>query len=386
MKNSKVIIICAFLVLFSMFHVLPSFAADVSPSKQSRVLKSKIQKITKSVKLKKNKFSKLEKTIFSTDKKIESLSKKQFELEQKLRKTRLRLAGLEKEKKQLLASISTSNQNLSRLIRAFYILQRQQPLKVLLNQKDMGTVGRLKVYHDYLIRAYTNQSTRLQKQLNEMSTLDKTLSRRQLMLEELLQKNRQQTIQLQKSYKERQQTLAKLQSEIKSATSKIKRLKSDQKRLEKLAKAIAKLKLEKKSSGMSFAKKRGRLAWPVKGRVVQKFGRLRAGSKLKWRGVLIETQAGSEVRAVSKGEVVFADWLTGYGFVIILDHGRHYMSLYGHNQQLLLDVGDKVNENQLIALAGNSGRSGKPALYFEIRYKGKPVNPTKWIVARKSRR
>ncbi|MDH3326710.1 MAG: peptidoglycan DD-metalloendopeptidase family protein [Gammaproteobacteria bacterium] len=134
---------------------------------------------------------------------------------------------------------------------------------------------------------------------------------------------------------------------------------------------------------MSFAKKKGELSWPVSGRVTQKFGRIRAGSKLKWRGVLIETQAGAVVSAVEKGQVVFADWLTGYGFVLIIEHGKGYMSLYAHNQQLLGKVGDQVRKNQHIALAGNSGRSGKPALYFEIRYKGKPVNPARWIVARK---
>jgi len=398
MKNHGIILSCVFFVSFFMFHVLPVYSAEQSLnsssksfSKQSSVsikadsqrLKSNIRSISKSLKLKQNQRSKLQKKIYQFDSQIQKLGDSHLELSQKQTQAKARLAGLAQEKSFLLKNIKSSNQAMAELIRAFYLIQNQQPLKALINGENSSKTARLKIYHDYLIKDYLKQYQVLSEQYETLKTLDVRLNKRLSVLEELEEQNRKQALTLRNRYKQRGLALNKLEAEITSATSKVTRLKADQKRLEKLAREINRIK-KAKPSGMSFATHKGGLSWPVKGHVTQTFGRLRAGSKLKWRGVLIRTQAGASVTSVANGRIVFADWLSGYGFVIIVDHGRGYMSLYAHNQQLLGNVGDSVRENQLIALAGSSGRNGKPALYFEIRYKGKPVNPAKWIAAKKS--
>jgi len=390
-----------------MFHVLQGHSAERSSKEQStnhssstsqkqktentssvkadrKRLQSKISRISNSIKLKENQKTRLQKKIYSFDKKIESLSLTRLELIQKQTKAQDRLDGLEQEKTNLLVGIEASSQSMADLIRAFYILQLKKPVNVLLNQEDVGKTGRMKTYHDYLIKDYLKQYQELNNKYSQLKEIDQSLITRLLVLEKLVEKNNRQATALQESYEERNLALEKLTTEIASDKSEIESLKADEKRLEKLAQAIAKIE-KKKTTGMSFAEHKGGLIWPVNGKVVQRFGRNRAGSKLKWRGVLIETSVGANVTAIAKGRIVFADWLSGYGFVLILDHGREYMSLYAHNQQLLGKVGDQVRENQQIALAGSSGRSGKPALYFEIRHKGKPVNPAKWILAKKSR-
>jgi len=388
MKNNSVFYSCLIFVSLSMFHVLQVHASAQSPAKSKQTiegLKSQISSISKSIKLKENQKNSIQKKIHASDKAIEKLSFTLLEISEKQKLARTKLSDLEKNRIDLTRNIESSNNSMSQLMKAFYLLRNRSPGKLLLNQEDVGKSGRLKVYHDYLIEDYLAKYHELSKQLDSLKTLDASLTKRLVMLDELEKKNKEHAKTLKERYAKRHKELTHLKAEIKADSTKIGSLKGAQKRLEALAKAITKLKL-KKSSGTSFAKLKGGLSWPVSGRVVQKFGRTRAGSKLKWRGVLIETNAGASVTAIAKGRVVFSDWLAGYGFVLIIEHGRGYMSLYAHNQHLLSKVGDLVRENQQIAQAGSSGRSGKPALYFEIRHKGKPVNPAKWIIARKSRK
>lgn len=368
---------------FVLFLLVLVFQAHADESGQ-RQLKQQIQSISQSLKLKENQKTRLQKKIYASDKKIQRLGDKFLAIKNKQRQSQNRITGLEQEKSSLTSKITASNKTLSQMMRLFYMLPAQTPLNLLISRNNFGKTGRQKVYYDYFIKDYLQQHNKLTTQLVDLNQLDKLLSDQIIELKLLAEKNKKHSLNLELKYQQRSDELAKVIKEIGKRSTKIKLLKNDQKRLEKLAKAIAKLK-KKKINGMSFAKQKGGLAWPVNGKVTNKFGRLRSGSKLKWRGVLIETKAGASVKAVSGGRVVFSDWLTGYGFVLIIEHGRGYMSLYGHNQQLLKSVGDNVSKNEQIALAGKSGRNGKPALYFEIRHKGKPINPSKWIVANKSR-
>jgi septal ring factor EnvC (AmiA/AmiB activator) len=128
-----------------------------------------------------------------------------------------------------------------------------------------------------------------------------------------------------------------------------------------------------------FAGLKGKLAWPVRGRLAGEYGQPREGGPVKWTGVLLEASQGTPVRAIYRGRVAFADWLPGLGLLMILDHGDGYMSLYGHNEALLKEPGDWVSPGETIAQVGDTGGQARPALYFEIRAKGEPVNPHDWI-------
>ena len=130
--------------------------------------------------------------------------------------------------------------------------------------------------------------------------------------------------------------------------------------------------------GGNFAKLRGKLTRPVSGKIAANYGAKRTGSA-KWQGILFRAPAGSEVSACASGTVVFSDWLRGYGNLIIIDHGNTYMSVYANNETVYKNVGDRVKQGETISTVGNSGGDDTPGLYFEIRYKGKPVNPTPWL-------
>ena len=123
---------------------------------------------------------------------------------------------------------------------------------------------------------------------------------------------------------------------------------------------------------------KGKLIWPVKGRLKHSF-KSKRGNYLRWEGWLINTQAGTVVQAVHHGRVVFSNYLRGFGLLVIVDHGDGFMSLYAHNQELLRETGDWVQSGEIVSRAGNTGGLNKPALYFEIREKGVPVNPKIWL-------
>jgi septal ring factor EnvC (AmiA/AmiB activator) len=130
----------------------------------------------------------------------------------------------------------------------------------------------------------------------------------------------------------------------------------------------------------AFARLRGKLAWPVSGHLVARFGEARAGG-VRWDGVLVATERGTPVKAVCEGRVIYADWLPGLGLLAIIDHGDGYLSLYGHNERLYKGAGEHVAAGETLAAAGDSGGSGRTELYFEIRKGGKPVDPRPWFKA-----
>jgi murein hydrolase activator len=173
--------------------------------------------------------------------------------------------------------------------------------------------------------------------------------------------------------------LANLEAESHTRAQNLEKLRSQQAGLEKLLRQLREA-MEKYpiDSNDAFAHLRGKLAWPVSGHVIARFGETRAGG-VKWDGVLVATERGAPVRAIYQGRVIYADWLPGLGLLTIVDHGDGYMSLYGHNERLYKAVGDRVSAGDAIASAGDSGGSAKPELYFEIRKAGKPVDPRPWF-------
>jgi septal ring factor EnvC (AmiA/AmiB activator) len=135
-----------------------------------------------------------------------------------------------------------------------------------------------------------------------------------------------------------------------------------------------------------FASVKGKLAWPVQGRIAGAYGQPRGAGPVKWSGVLLEAAAGTQVRAVYHGRVAFADWLSGLGLLVIVDHGSGYMSLYGHNEALLKEAGDWVDPGEPIAQVGDTGGQARAGLYFEIRLNGEPIDPNPWIAKRSAGR
>jgi septal ring factor EnvC (AmiA/AmiB activator) len=290
-----------------------------------------------------------------------------------------RRAALAQEQHRHEADLASARQDLASELRAAYLISTVEPLKLLLNQQDPARAGRLFVYYSYFTRAHAREIDRVNTELAAIGRLDQELAAEEAHLQELESQRHAQLSELEQARLQRSQVLANLQVESRNRVQNLERLQRQKAGLEKLLHDLERVVPSYPTNGQdAFSRLRGKLAWPVSGRVVAHFGDTRAGG-IKWDGVRIATERGSPVRAVSDGRVIYADWLAGLGLLAIVDHGNGYLSLYGHNERLLKGAGDHVAAGEPIAAAGDSGGEDSPELYFEIRRGGKPVDPRPWF-------
>jgi septal ring factor EnvC (AmiA/AmiB activator) len=290
-----------------------------------------------------------------------------------------RRAELALEKREREKELEGERAALAAQMRAAYMIGREEPLKLLLNQRDPARAGRMFAYYGYFGRARAGQIARIEDFVARIAELDAELEAEQARLADLETRQREEVERLDKARAERGEVLASLTAEARSRAASLDRLRREQAALEKLLRelrrAIEKFPSDSKSP---FARMRGKLAWPTTGRVIARYGQTRAGG-LKWDGVLLSTTRGAPVRAVYHGRVIYADWLAGLGLLVILDHGDGYLSLYGHNEQIYRKVGERVTAGDPVAAAGDTGGRSSPELYFEIRRAGRPVSPIPWF-------
>ena len=272
-----------------------------------------------------------------------------------------RRAELAAERRTEEAALARDREALAGQIRAASMIGRQEPLKLLLNQRDPGQTGRVLVYYQYFGRARASQIAAIDAHLDELAGLDAELAAEEQRLTMLEEQQRGEVAKLQSARERRGRALVSLETESKSRAKELERLKEQQGGLEKLVRelrrALERIDKFPTDSKDAFARLRGKLAWPVAGRLVAAFGQTRAGG-VKWDGVLLAGTQGTPVRAVYHGRVVYADWLSGLGLLTIIDHGDGYLSLYGHNERLYKEVGERVTAGDTIATLGDSG--GRP--------------------------
>lgn len=250
-------------------------------------------------------------------------------------------------------------------------------LKLLLNQQDPSKIERILSYYRYFNQARIAQIEQLKSTTDALAELEQTLTQQHQQLAELVAQQEQQQQALVAQQREQETLIAELQQQQRSDKQRLQALEESREQLEQVISAIeAALKADVQLVGLEPVK--SRLRWPTEGRVKRLFGTSREGP-LRWKGVMIEGEGGQPVRAIADGRILFADWLRGFGLVTVVDHGEGYMSLYGHNQTLLREVGAEVKMGEEIALMGQSGGRSDAALYFEIRYRGEAQNPTRWI-------
>ncbi|WP_193039024.1 murein hydrolase activator EnvC family protein [Pseudoalteromonas nigrifaciens] len=248
--------------------------------------------------------------------------------------------------------------------------------KMLLNQEDTAKFERTLSYYNYLNKARIEQLEELKALQLQIAQNQAELAKTKQKLVNLHDEQKRRQTALVSAQSERQANLKNLQTQLNSTKSSINYLKENQQTLITTIEELEKEK-NKKVELLGLNNSKGKLNWPSRGKLEHTFGQRKHGG-IDWKGVLIGAKEGSNINSVHNGQVVFADWLKGYGWVIVVDHGEGFMSLYGHAQTLLKDVGDMVREGETVALVGQSGGQASSGLYFEIRHKGRAVNPEKW--------
>lgn len=293
--------------------------------------------------------------------------------EEKLRSLRTEMADTEKK-------IADERDALAGELRVAYMNGRQEQIKLLLNQGDPAQLGRVMVYYGYFGQARAERITDIKEHLAHLDLLGETIAAEAERLQAIEENNTEQVKSLASARDRRKTTLAQVQSKIKTRNDELAVLERDARSLEKLVEQLRRAIEEfPELTEQPLQRVKGKLPWPVKGKPLARYGQLRAGGPLKWQGLVIGADRGTQVRAPFYGRVVYADWLPGLGLLIVLDHGGGYMSLYGYNEQLYRRVGDRVVPGDPLSAVGDAAGFGRAGLYLEIRKGREAIDPATWL-------
>jgi septal ring factor EnvC (AmiA/AmiB activator) len=309
--------------------------------------------------------------------KLDDIRAQGLAIEARLRELQQEEAGLEKD-------LAAERGALEGELRAAYVNGREEQLKLLLNQQDPATFGRMLRYYGYFGRARAERIAGISDKLEHLALVREKIAAERDRLASLEADQEQQVLALRSAQEGRTRAVAAIERDIKTQSGQLQRLQSQAQALEKLIadlrKALENVPVAKQAP---FEPLRGRLPWPVQqGRVLARFGQPRAGGSMRWQGMLIGTDRGARVRAPFAGRVVYSDWLPGMGLMVVLDHGGGYLSLYGHNEEIFRKVGDTISAGDVIGAVGDTGGNSEPALYFEVRRGRQPVDPEIWLQKR----
>jgi len=312
---------------------------------------------------------------------VAAVAKDVHSLDEKLDAEQTQLDQLNARREKLEAALKSQREALGALLRSAYALGRNEELKLLLQQDDVAAIARVLAYHRYFQRARIGRIDQLSADLEQLAAVQDSIRQKTAELAATRDARSAEGAKLETERAERAVLVAELDAKLKEQGARVAALGKDEQALsdllEKLRDVFADI--PKQLSGAEpFTSMRGRMAWPVTGKIAIRFGATDDSGR-RSSGILVSAKTGTPVHAVSHGRVAFADWLRGYGLMIIVDHGDGYLSLYGCNETLLKDVGDWVSAGETIASSGESGGQKTPGVYFELRAKGQPVDPRPWL-------
>lgn len=360
-------------------------AANTPSPERLQQLKQQISELSESLADSHQQRSEVNESLRQLDLRIGKLSKQQRQLQGQLKHTRQQQHQLQAKQQRLLDSKQQQVEALVKLLRQRYHSGRQLQLKLLLNQQQPERLARQLAYQSYFEKARSQQINALSHSLEQLAALSQQLLNNQQQLEQQQQSLAAKQQALKSTQTEREALLANINHNINNKQDRLIELKANKSHLQQL--------LEQMRAAISdipanlgetpFSQLANELPWPLPGPVTLEVGYrdLRAGVT-RWDGVVLEADTGDPVRAIYPGRVIYADWLPGYGLMIIVDQGHGYMTLYGYNRNITRAVGDWVAAGDIIAHVGNSGGRREPGLYFGVRHHGRPSNPDHWCNGR----
>jgi septal ring factor EnvC (AmiA/AmiB activator) len=323
----------------------------------SRIQQSLSQKVDQRDQISKE-LSKLEKNISKTAKQVHWLNKERNELKRQLKQKQQR-------KRELLREKSANEQALSQQVRSAYFSGRQEYIKLLLNQEQPEKLGRLLAYYNYLNKARISNIDKLGATIRELIDVEQVIQQKAEQMEKLHEQQQRELTELNQQKAQRDRFLSNLNQQISSNDARLGNLKENQSQLSELLDGIRHILKQRNLSARNakFAALKGKLRWPVQGKVINTFRS--SSNRIHSNGVVIRANEGDIVTSVHQGRVIFADWLRGFGLLVIVDHGDGYMSLYGHNQSVFKNPGDWIEAGEAIGSVGISGGQLNSGLYFD---------------------
>ena len=362
----------------------PAAAQDPTPEREAAErqlaeLKAEIESLRAELDAARGEHRDAQQRLRETELEVQAETLKLREIRAEVAAHQAELERMDQERETYLASLAERRDELSAQVLAAYRLGRQSRLKMLLNQDDPSELSRMMAYYEYVSRAQLERIAGLREALATLERMQADIDAELRALAEVQTRQEATLEALGERREQRAEALAALEGEIGAGESRLAELERNRRDLEalieRLADALADIPADL-GEAARLAPRKGQLPMPVPGRLVAAYGQPRAAG-LDWQGWLIRAEPGTDVQAVARGRVAYADWLRGYGLLMIIDHGDGYMTLYGHNESLLNSVGDWVEAGQPVATA-----SGDPGLYFELRKDGQAQDPAAWLSRR----
>ncbi len=383
--------IFAFLLALSAGSAAAAAAAGAQ-KEELKQLRNRIDALQKTLAASEETKSEAADALRESERAISEANRMLHELAGQQREVNARLAGLQQQSRHVSSDIQAQQARLARLLYQQYIGAQPDTLKLLLNREDPNQIAREAHYLTHLSRARAELIRGLRSNLGRLTGLTRDTQQQSAALAAIRTEQQAQRKRLENEQRARREVLVKVSRRIEKQRHEISTLKRDENRLarlvEQLSQMLSRARPERlrnerlpdaAGDGSPFTQLKGRLNLPVRGELRNRFGSPRVDSGLSWKGLFIASPSGQEVKAIAAGRVVFADWLRGFGNLLIIDHGDGYMSLYGNNESLYKQVGEATRGGETVAVVGNSGGNTDSGLYFEIRHQGKAFDPLGWV-------
>ena len=383
------------LVIMALFMMIVSAGAQAGPQDDLKDIRGRIEALKKQLTESESSKADAVDALKDSERAVSETSRKLYQISGQRREVNTALSRLQSRTRIVESNIADEQATLGRLLYQQYVGGQSDAIKLVLNGEDPNEIARQLHYLSYVSRARAELLASLRENLANLEKLSGETRHKSSELHALQSDETLQMRRLEKEKAERQRVYIKVSDDIDQNRKQLSTLKRDEERLSQLIERLAKEAARKnKKSGKritnqalpnadtgsgSFRQLKGRLRLPVIGELMNRFGGQRQDSGLSWKGLFISAKPGREVKAVAGGRVVYADWLRGFGNLLILDHGDGYMSLYGNNESLIKQVGDETRAGDTIAATGNSGGNPDSGLYFELRFQGKPFDPIPWV-------
>ncbi len=367
------------LLLTSLCTVILSTSSLAAPHGELKGVSSEISRQQKNLSSQQKKLDRLQANLKQQELSIASLEKAIRDSKKQLNTANVNIANLNTKIKALTLQKKNHTDKLKQLIQTYYMTSRAKAASHILNTGVED--DRISHYYQHLAKA---RSATIKTIEQTQSELEESHKQRQLEQEQIVTLLKQQTTKrdkLTQTQTQRKKTVGSIKKNISGDKNYLAELQRNETRLKAEIAKAEKAARERRNAVLmdGLAKRKGKLPWPIKGRVLHSYGSRQTG-QINWKGIVISAQYGQQVKSVYSGTVVFAEYLRGYGLVVLLDHGKGDMTLYGFNQALLKKEGDKVKAGEAIALAGDTGGQTRPSLYFEIRRNSRAQNPKSWLV------
>ena len=363
-----------------------SAAADKPSIKQSSEqldrVRSRIQQLNRSIEADRGRQDSLQNQLESAERAVAAAKLEVQHVADDIDRQNAKLKQAEQQRDAAQHRLDKQKQALAAQLRAAYMIGGGGRTGLVLNQDDPGRISRMVGYYDYLNRARAQRIADIQDELKKLAELQKQVEQQSKALQSLQKQRSQALAELQKQHSARAEAVAALKTRLAGESGELNQLRANEKQLqallESLKRALASTPFEGGGTG-PFAKQRGKLPWPLHGRILANYGDPKAGGRLEWKGLWISADEGAPIHAVAQGRVAYVGWMSRYGLIIVLEHQGGYFTLYGHAGTVNTTAGDVVAPGDVIGTAGSTGGYEQPGLYFEIRKGTDPLNPNSWL-------